>query len=110
MGMRKLRRGASAERRAWLRTSLRTSLRVSCAAVVVGSLLGVAACGATAPLVSSAGPSAAVPLPDGVATGSKSPAPPLTGCDASLRPTVRCPPPVPCLRARRWRGSSSADT
>lgn len=66
-------------------------LRVSFAALVMGLLLGVAACGSTAPVPPKAEPSAAVPMPNGVTTMSESPAPPLTGCDASLRPAGPLP-------------------
>lgn len=86
MAIRKLRRGQSAARR--------VPLRISLAASATGLLLGVAACGSAPPVppaAPGAGPSAAVALPNGVATVSGSPAPPLTGCDASLRPTGPLP-------------------
>jgi polar amino acid transport system substrate-binding protein len=83
MAMQKLGRGRSAKRR--------VPRRISFAALVMGLLLGVAACGSMAPAAPSAEPSAAVPMPNGVTTMSESPAPPVTGCDASLRPTGPLP-------------------
>jgi polar amino acid transport system substrate-binding protein len=77
-------------------------MRLSLAALVMSLALGVAACGSGAPTTSagatasasrtaSSTSSADVPIPDGVTTVSESPAPPLTGCDASLRPTGPLP-------------------
>lgn len=59
--------------------------------------LAVAACAPdtprTTPSSVTAPPPTVVPIPDGVATVSASPAPPLTGCDASLAPTGPLPAP-----------------
>lgn len=71
-------------------------LRLAFAAGVTGLVLAAAACGSAARPVSSASsdePPAVVPVPDGVTTVSGSPAPPLSGCDASLRPTGPLPAP-----------------
>ncbi|WP_370351680.1 glutamate ABC transporter substrate-binding protein [Catenulispora sp. EB89] len=87
---------------------MRTPLRLSLAAMVMSLTLGVAACGsgssatpttspgatataAAAATATAAGAPADVPIPDGVMTLPESPAPPLTGCDASLRPTGPLP-------------------
>ena len=85
--------------------AMRTPLWFSLAAIVMSLAFSVAACGsgssatpttspganATATATAAAAAQADVPIPDGVTTMPESPAPPLTGCDASLRPTGPLP-------------------
>ena len=60
-------------------------LLLTASAVMAAATL--AACGsATAPVYPAGAVRADVPIPDGVTTMPASPAPPLDGCDASLRP------------------------
>lgn len=75
------------------RETARAPSRQSFAAAILTLALAVTACASPNPATPPAEPPAVVPIPNGIATAPHSPAPPLTGCDASLRPTA--PPPTP---------------
>lgn len=84
-------------------------MKAKFAAMSMAAVLGIAACGSTASKASTAAtapaaasstnPSAPAPMPNGVTTMPESPAPPVTGCDASVRPTAPLPTPGAAMPA-----------
>ena len=75
------------------RSARRIPSRLPLAAALLSLAFTVAACGSAAPITTAGTAPTVVPVPNGVTTMSESPAPPLTGCDASLRPAGPLPAP-----------------
>ena len=87
------------EKRARAQARARVRLRLPFPVMLMSLVLALAGCGSAGPALPGAEPSAVVPIPDGVTTVPESPAPPLTGCDASLRPTGQLPAPGSAMPA-----------